>query len=214
VGCPSFAERATARLKSGSTNRGLRRIVFLLIVLAGVLILWQPVLRGIGSLLVNVGPPVKADAILVLAGDGSGRRILVAAELARKGYAPVVIADSSLSYYGSEESDLAAEFAVRHGYSPALFISPHWTTSSTVAEAGLAIGELRKRGFHKVLIVTTLWHTARAGRIFRRMAPDLETHMIGAGDPVWHNGNWWMEREGQKTFVLEASKTIADFLRF
>jgi uncharacterized SAM-binding protein YcdF (DUF218 family) len=84
---------------------------------------------------------------------------------------------------------------------------------STVEEAGQAVAELRRRGFHRILVVTSLWHTGRSGRIFRRLAPEMDIHMVGADDPAWHDGNWWMEREGKKTFFLEGAKTIADYLR-
>ena len=181
-------------------------------VIAGVWIFSGPILRGIGSRLVKDGPPVAADIIVVLAGDDSGQRILKGAELARQGFAPSVMADSSELDYGHSESDLAADFAIQHGYSPGLFVRVGWKATSTVEEAGHVVRELRRRGVHKVMVVTTLWHTARAGRIFRRIAPDLEIHMVGVDDPAWHNGNWWVEREGRKRFFLESVKTIANYL--
>jgi uncharacterized SAM-binding protein YcdF (DUF218 family) len=150
--------------------------------------------------------------IVVLAGDGSGHRILKGAELAQAHFAPAAMVDNSHPYYGYSESDLGAEFAVQHGYSPDLFLKVQWTASSTAEEARHVIADLRARGAHKIIVVTTLWHTARARRVFRRLAPDLEIHMVGADDPMWHNGRWWETREGQKSFFLETTKTIADFL--
>jgi uncharacterized SAM-binding protein YcdF (DUF218 family) len=171
-----------------------------------------PILRGIGSLFENDGPPVSADIILVLAGDSNGNRILKGAELARQGFAPVVLASNGEAEYGRTESQLATEFAIQRGYSPGLFIVANWLAHSTVEEAHLAIATMRSRGVHKAIIVTTSWHTARAGRIYRRNAPDLTFYMVGAIDPGWHNGDWWIDREGRKTFFLEGVKTIADFL--
>ena len=150
---------------------------------------------------------------MVLAGDSRGNRILKAAELARQGYAPVVLVDNGNTEYGRTESSIARDFAVQNGYSPNLFITANWLCYSTVEEAGFSIAALRKMGAHKIIVVTTLWHTARAGRIFRRMAPDLTFYMVGSDDPDWHDGNWWKGREGKKTFFLEGVKTIADFLR-
>jgi uncharacterized SAM-binding protein YcdF (DUF218 family) len=178
-----------------------------------LLVFSAPILRSIGSVYIRENPLVKADIIVVLAGDGLGNRILKGAELAREGYAPKVLASSGGSTYGRPESDLAVDFAVQHGYSPNLFIPGHWSAFSTVEEAGKAIKVLRQRGAHKVIVVTTLWHTARSGRIYRRLAPDMQFYLVGAEDPMWHNGNWWEDREGRKTFFLEGVKTIADFLR-
>lgn len=163
--------------------------------------------------MVNAGEPTKGDMIVVLAGDGWGRRILEGADLAREGYAPAVLVSNGGSEYGHPESDLATEFAIQHGYSPDLFVPVRWAAHSTVEEARNALGDLRARGAHKVIIVTSLWHTARARRIYRRLAPDLEFYAVGVDDPNWNGGDWWIKREGQKTFFMETVKTIADFLR-
>jgi uncharacterized SAM-binding protein YcdF (DUF218 family) len=184
----------------------------MLCVIGVIWIFGRPIFRGIGSLYVQDGPPVAADVIVVLAGDNSGDRILKGAELARQGFAPTVIADSSELVYSHTESELAAAFAIQKGYSPDLFVRVNWTAHSTLEEAGHAIAELRKRGVHRILIVTTSWHTGRAGRIFRRLAPEMDIHMVGIDDPEWHGGEWWKEREGRKTFFLEGVKTISDFL--
>ena len=55
------------------------------------LIRWQPTLSFLGRYLVYSLPPQSADIILVLAGDFYGPRVLKAAELAKQGYAPVVL---------------------------------------------------------------------------------------------------------------------------
>lgn len=150
--------------------------------------------------------------IVVLAGDDLGNRLLKGAELAREGYAPAVLVSNSWSHFGHPESELATQFGIARGYSPGLFVTAHWESSSTIDEAHHAIAELRRRGVHKAIIVTTLWHTARAGRIYRRNAPDIQFYLVGAADPDWHDGNWWIDREGRKTFFMEGVKTIADFL--
>jgi uncharacterized SAM-binding protein YcdF (DUF218 family) len=156
---------------------------------------------------------VKADAIIVLAGDGKGNRILKGAELGKEGYAPVVIASNGGEDYDRTESSLAIQFAVRKGYPAELFLETNWDVHSTAEEAEHAVPFLRARGAHKVLVVTSVWHTARSGRIFRRLAPDIEFHLVGAADPDWDHGDWWRSREGKKEFLLESTKTLADYLR-
>lgn len=190
-----------------------RPVALLLCLIAGLWFFSGPILRAAGSVLEKDGPPAKADMIVVLAGDGLGFRILKGAELAREGYAPAVLISNGGFSYLHTESDLAKEFAVQKGYSPNLLISTNWESTSTVDEGERAIAELRRRGAHKAIIVTTVWHTARAGRIYRRLAPDLQFYMVGSYDPHWRNGDWWITREGRKTFFLEGTKTIADFFR-
>jgi uncharacterized SAM-binding protein YcdF (DUF218 family) len=166
-----------------------------------------------GSLLVSDGPPVSSDLIFVLGGDLTGGRILKAGELARAGFAPAVLVSNGEPSYGVRESELAIRFAAQHGFPENLFTAENWTATSTSDEARLAIPDFRKRGAHRILMVTSSWHTARAGRVFRRAAPDLQFRFAGVDDPVWHHGDWWTDRQGRKLFGLEAVKTIADYLR-
>ncbi len=187
-------------------------LIVLLVLAAGAWLFSAPLLRGVGSLFIKDGPPQQADAIVVLAGDRKGNRILKGADLARAGFAPIVIADDGSDDYGTTESELAINFAVQHGYSPNLFLKTQWNVYSTIAEAHKVIPLLRSRGVRKAIVVTTNWHTGRAGRIFRRNAPEITFYMVGADDPDWHNGNWWIDREGRKTFFMEGVKTVADFL--
>jgi uncharacterized SAM-binding protein YcdF (DUF218 family) len=150
--------------------------------------------------------------IVVLAGERLGCRILKGAELAEAGFATAVLVSNCKLIYAHAESDLAAEFAIRHGHSPDLFITTTWLAHSTLEEARNVVDLLRGRDVRKAIIVTSVWHTARVGRIYRRLAPDLTFYVVGADDPDWRNGEWWTDRAGRKTFFLEGLKTIADYL--
>ena len=165
----------------------------------------------LGSILVNAQPPEKADIVVVIGGDLLGNRILKGAELVRQGYAPLVLASGSGSIYGHFESDLAVDFAEHHGYPAGLFVSFHEPALSTQEEARRVIAELRRRGVHRYLLVTSDYHTARAGRIFRREGSGLEMRTVAAPDPYWAGGRWWTNREGQKIWLYETMKTIGNF---
>jgi uncharacterized SAM-binding protein YcdF (DUF218 family) len=168
----------------------------------------RPILWRLGAMQVNVSAPCKADIIVVLGGDFNGNRILKAAELAREGYAPRVLVSGSGSVYGLHESVLEVDFAVRHGYPREIFISFPYPAVSTLDEATHVVPELRKLGIRKYLIVTSPNHSARAGAIFRKVAPDLEPQMVASNDPLWEHGDWWTHREGQKLWFMEEIKTI------
>lgn len=164
--------------------------------------------------MVRAEAPSKADMVVVIGGDYKGNRIMKGAELVRQGYAPKVLASGSGEMYGSFESDLEVGYAVRHGYPLSSFISLEVPVLSTVEEARVVTAKLRELGVHKYLLVTSDFHTARAGRVFRRAAPDLEEHTISAPDPYWNNGRWWTTREGRKLWLYEALKTMTDPLGF
>jgi uncharacterized SAM-binding protein YcdF (DUF218 family) len=148
----------------------------------------------------------------VLSGDDRGNRILKGAELARQGFSSAVLMSNGGHNYSHTEADLAIEFAMQHGYPRELFLPADWAADSTVEEAHQAVDMLRSRGVHKVIVVTSRWHTARAGRIYRHHAPDIAFYVVGSFDPDWHDGDWWIDREGRKTFFMEGVKTIVDFL--
>jgi len=166
------------------------------------------ILWAIGSILVDAESPRKADVVLVLGGDWSGRRALKGAELVREGFAPKVVISSGPWLYGRLESEMAAEFAESRGFDRATMICVPWVNHNTNDEARTVNPMLRKLGVHSVLLVTSPSHTGRATRLFRRLAPDLEFHPVAAPDPNWCGGRWWTTRECEKTWFFEAVKTV------
>ena len=166
-----------------------------------------------GEYLVRVDPIVQADAALVLAGDWNGDRIIKAAEVAKQGYAPIVLVSGPMAIYGVNEAALAIAYAVNHGYPRDMFVAMHSGAFSTRDEVNFFAPELRKRGVRRLLIVTSDFHTRRAGKLFRKaLGPDIEVRMIAAPDRHFTADGWWKDREGQKVLFFEGSKTIASFL--
>jgi uncharacterized SAM-binding protein YcdF (DUF218 family) len=187
-----------------------RRILLLILVLA--LVGWFARDRmgaAMGRALVESSPPEKSDIIVVLAGDPTGNRILKAAELAREGYAPLVLVSGPGDEYGYHECDLAIPFAVKHGYPESTFAHSENDARSTRAEVAALAPDLRRRSVHKVLLVTSDYHTRRAGKLFRQAMPEMEVVVTAAPDKWFTPDGWWKNREGQKTFLNEWEKTVA-----
>jgi uncharacterized SAM-binding protein YcdF (DUF218 family) len=182
-------------------------LVFLFAVVAAF-VFSDPILRSLGAILVTDEPPQKSDIVVVIGGDFKGNRIVKGGELVRQGFAPKVLSSGSGDIYGHFECDLAIGYAVSHGYSADSFIGLRYPALNTLDEARAVIARLRQLGVHKYLLVTSDYHTARAGRIFRREARDLEEHTISAPDPDWNGGRWWKNREGRKLWFNEFVKTI------
>jgi len=175
------------------------------------LIFHSAILSALGGYLVHAGPPEKADIVLVLGGDPSGNRIMKAAELVRKGYAPKVLVSGPVDLYDYAECDLEIPFAVRRGYPESYFAHFEHRARSTAEEAAATAPELRRLGARTVLLVTSDYHTRRAGKIFRRAAPDLTFYVVAAPDPYFTQAGWWKNREGRKTFAFEWMKTVAQW---
>ena len=183
------------------------------LALAAIVVIFHPqILGALGGYLVQEDAPQKADAAVVLAGDGWGNRILTAAQLERDGYVPKVLVSGPDGAYGLYESDLAIPFAVKHGYPESYFAAVKNEARSTRAEAVALLPEIRREGIRRLLLVTSNYHTRRAARIFREVAPDLTIVVVGAPDRNFTPQGWWRNREAQKTFVTEWEKTIAGWL--
>jgi len=170
-------------------------------------------LAGLGAALVYDQGPAQADIAVVLAGDFSGYRILKGAELVREGYVPLVLVSGPAGLlYGVRESDLAIQFAERKGFPAGWFAALPVDALSTKEEAVEVLAELRRRGVHSFLLVTSNYHSARATRIYRaaekRMegAPAFRT--VAAPDQYFSPDSWWHNREGRKIFFNEWVKTV------
>jgi uncharacterized SAM-binding protein YcdF (DUF218 family) len=190
-----------------------RAILLLAIVLA--LAAWfqrERILGTLGAQLVEASAPEKAELAVVLAGDITGRRILTAADLVKNGYAPVALVSGPNRVYGAHECDLAIAFAVKSGYPEAYFAhfeNDVWNTGEEVAAIVL---ELHRRKVHKVLLVTSNFHTRRAAKLFRAAAPEITAIAIASPDDNFTPDGWWRNREGRKIFLTEWEKTIATWL--
>ena len=170
---------------------------------------WLP---GLGYCLVSDEPPLKADLIVVLAGDSQGNRVLRAGDLVRQGYAPKALLDSPMELYGVPEGEMALAFAVKHGYAKEMFESFPIVATSTKEEAAELMAEVRKRGLRRVLVVTSNYHSARSRRILKRQGGEIEWHVTAAPDRYFRPEDWWHRREARKVWLMEMTKTAADFL--
>ncbi|MCL5742915.1 MAG: YdcF family protein [Acidobacteria bacterium] len=192
-----------------------RVLKYLLITLVAVVLGY--VSRGVwlplpARYLVRAEAPESAEVAVVPGGDFYGNRVLTAADLARGGYVKKVLVSGPSGAYGRYECDLAIEFAVRQGHRAEDFIPMPNLARSTREEASLVVDELRRMGVHKFLLVTSNYHTRRAGVIYRSLARDLQFRVVAAPDAYFHPEEWWKSREGRKMLFFEWSKTIAEWM--
>jgi uncharacterized SAM-binding protein YcdF (DUF218 family) len=165
-------------------------------------------MTALGRYLVRTDEPFRADIAVVLAGDGYGHRILKGAEMVRQGYTSKVLVSGPMLFNGRSEADLEIPFAVSHGNPESWFVPVPHTSTSTRQEAAAIAPELRRLGVRRCLLVTSDYHTRRAGNVFRAAAPAVEFRVVAAPDEFFRPDGWWRTREGQKCFVMEWMKTI------
>lgn len=184
-----------------------------MVAVVGVLYVYpRPVLYPLGAYLVKTDESSKCDCLFVLAGDFHGQRIMKAAELYRAGMAPKVFVSGPEGAYGMTEDELAIPYARKNGAADVPFIGIPNGARSTVTEAQAVLPRLQAEGCRSVMVVTSNFHTRRAGNILRRHWPGLEVRMAAAPTEDFDVNSWWQKREHQKTLFFEWTKTVADWL--
>jgi uncharacterized SAM-binding protein YcdF (DUF218 family) len=190
-----------------------------LAVIAAALVLtrswWLPAL---GWALVRDEGPAKADIAVVLGGDLWGNRIKKGGDLVRQGYVPAALVSGPPGFYDQHESEPEIAYAVRQGYPRQYFIAFPDEARSTQDEAAMILPELRRRNVHRVLVVTSDYHSRRAGRIFRAaertLGGGIEILMVATPDTEFHPDSWWRSRQGQKIAFMEWTKTLSSAIGF
>jgi uncharacterized SAM-binding protein YcdF (DUF218 family) len=186
--------------------------MILLVALSAMLLLgWKAVLSHLGDYLVSPQSPQSADLILVLGGDFWGARVLKGADLAMQGYAPLALI-SGTPYAGRPEGELAIEFLVERGYPERLFQSFGHHAPSTIEEAIALRPELARRGVRRVLLVTSAYHSRRAGIVFRLFCPGIHFITIPAPEDQYHPDDWWQDTNSRKLFFSEWGKIFGTVL--
>ena len=196
-------------------RRGFRfQFVLLALLLLAVMYLARDVWLGaLGSALVHDEGAGKAEIAVVLAGDSWGYRLTKAAELVRQGFVPLVLVSGPPAFYDVNEADAAIHFAIGKGYPAEWFVPVYHAALSTREEATAVLDALQQRNIHSALLVTSDYHSARAGRIFRGVerqrggGPKLR--VVASRDRFFSAANWWHNREGRKIAFMEWTKTLA-----
>ncbi len=175
------------------------------------LFFWEPILDEVGEFLALSELPSHSDLIVVLGGDFYGPRVLAAAELGVRGYAPRVMI-SGPPYNDSPESDLAIEFLVKKGYPRDLFFGlPHYA-GNTIDEVHALCPALRRLRVRRVTLVTASFHSRRASIDFNLFCPGIDYHSVAAPDQFFHPEHWWLYPPSRRLVGLEWAKIAGSIL--
>lgn len=176
------------------------RFLILLLVLAA--------LASQAARFLIVDDPQTSDAIIVLAGETSVRPAR-ALELLRQGRAPHLFLDVQAreQIYDQHLTDLAQKYASSLPEAKRVSVCPIVGTS-TYAESDDVNRCLQSMGAHRVLVVTSEFHTRRALSIFRHRLPQYQFSVAAAHDPTHFGGAWWTNREWAKITLDEWMKLI------
>lgn len=200
--------------------RSIAVVVVCLVLLAA----GRPILRGMGAYLITIDPLEKADAIVVLAG-AVPERILEAADLYRKGYAPMIVLSTeerqSASAYRRlnalgivipEDHDRERMIAEQQGVPPGAIVVLDSRANSTWNEAGALMPFLMQRNIRSIIAVTSKGHTTRVGKIFRRAARGRLRVIVRPSQYDDFNPDAWWQTRWQARVVLYEYQKLLDYL--
>ena len=178
--------------------------LFVVVLLAAILV----ALASQAARFLVVDKPEKSDAIVVLAGETNVRPAR-ALELLHQGMAPHVFVDAETRdlIYDQRLTDIAQKYV--NGLPEAHLVSVCPIVGfSTNAETDDVNRCLESPGAHRVLIVTSDYHTRRALMIFRHRLPQYQFSVAAARNPAEFGEAWWRKREWAKTTSEEWAKML------
>ena len=188
------------------------------LVFAGCLFNYGP------SLLTSSDPlPSHVEAAVVLQGSvaAGNVRLAGAMHLVQTGVASRIVLSVPRETYWGEPSIPAARRYMQRTYGDAVegrleFCETGPEVNSTEEEAKEVSSCLREHGWPTVAVVTSNYHTRRAGMIWREVTrasnPAARIWMYGVKDPEFDDARWWRSRTSAKTTFLESTKMIWNIL--
>jgi vancomycin permeability regulator SanA len=181
--------------------RSLR--IFVVLVILIVIVLASQAARFL-----VVDAPENSDAIVVLAGETNFRPVR-ALELLHEGVAPHVFlnAEKRNLIYDQQLIDIAQGYINHLGEGSRVSVCPI-VGFSTNAEADDVNRCLQSMGAHRVLVVTSDYHTRRSLMIFRHRLPQYQISIAASHNPAQFGNAWWTNREWAKTTLDEWLKMV------
>ena len=174
-------------------------------------LLFPVVMRGVYRSLVTEIPTEHADVIVVLSG-ATGSRVREGVRLYHAGVAPKMLMTGG-PFFETSMADIMAKYAISLGV-PSQNILQENLSLSTYTNATGTLPLLQEIGAHRVLLITSRFHTGRTYKTFRDAFPsDIELFISGSDDGV-DPKSWWRHGEMAETVLIELGKTFYYKLRY
>ena len=156
----------------------------------------------------TINAPAKAEVVVVIAGE-TERRPQRGLELLSQNYAPQMLLDvpAGTTIYAWTQVDLAQKYV--NGLPQANQIKVCPINGLSTKEEALNVGKcMQAFTGHKILLVTSDFHTRRALDTFSRELPNYNFSIAAAYDSREFGVQWWQHRQWAKTNLLEFSKLV------
>src|SRR6267154_2574903 len=199
-----------ANQERGGITAKLIGLLCFALVLGTLYLVRHPLLRFAGESWLVEDPLEKSDAIVELSIDNFyADRATRAAELYRKGLAPVVVASGvRLRPYAGVGELMEHDLIERGVPKEKIFRFPH-DAENTREEAEALVKLATERKWRRVIIVTSNFHTRRTRYIFRHVFPgNISVSVAGARDGDFDPEHWFEKRKSIKQFMGEVGGMV------
>jgi uncharacterized SAM-binding protein YcdF (DUF218 family) len=198
------------RSRAHNSQRGgiLSSLISLLFLLVFCFVLYaarRPLLRLAGESWVVEDPLRQSDALLLLSDDNFfADRATRASELYRQKLAPVVVASGRRLRPTAGVAELMEHDLIERGVPKDGIIRFPQDADNTREEAQALRAIVVEKNWHRVIVVTSNYHTRRARYIFERVFPDsVAVRVASARDGGFDPEHWWENRKSLKLFMGE-----------
>jgi uncharacterized SAM-binding protein YcdF (DUF218 family) len=207
------------RPRTQRIHRGILRVIVAVVVLAAAAL--ACFLPFAGTYLVVQQPLEHADAIVVLAGT-RGERWLEAVDLFHEGWAPRIVlsrgridnGEARLSAMGirfPQDADLARDAMMQMKIPADAIVFLPESLDNTAQEAASARRMAATSGWSRIIVVTSMYHSRRAGYAFAREFRGTTVHIVmrttryDSALPA----RWWTTRQDVRYVTSELQKLVA-----
>lgn len=175
----------------------------------GLLLSARPAARALGQGLVRDDRPESADVIVVLGGDVR-RRAPHAAALWQSGLAPSLLAVGGTAEQGKlSEARKTARVLAEAGVPAEVVTVLGQDEPSTQDEAAAIAIACAERGWIEVAVVTSPYHTWRAGQILEHSLPEgTRVSMVPSPLDPFNPDGWWQDPTQRRRVRNEVGKYL------
>ena len=192
----------------------------ILVLIAIGLIFKTPILQSFSNHLIKQDELEKVDLMVVLSG-GAYDRGNEAVRLFKQGYAPFIVCpggnlEHDFLIVGDTvyESDLTKKDILKGGIPDSLVTVLKYGTS-TIEEADTILGYCKEHHIKKIMVVSNLFHTRRAGKVYKKKfdKAGITVLMRGCHDSQFDEDHWWQNEYGLIGLNNEYMKSLYYFIK-
>ena len=186
---------------------GFLAAVFLLIYLFHAILL-----NAMGQALVREDNIKPSDAIVVLAGDSKGERLMTGIDLFKQGYGKMIIFWGGQIYWKFTYAELMLQQLKEAGIpmDKVAWSDEKLSEHSTRGEVLVNFRLMKENNVRSFILVTSPYHTRRAAYVYEPTAKEsgMKMYVYPSADTSIRLTEWWKDRNSAKMIYYEWNKMI------